>query len=75
MAFVFVCSVFSENDVITDFKVVVSSMSIFTGVIFFSLRLILLTYEFLIHPMFYWQNHITAKYQLARNITFWTIGC
>ena len=30
------------------------------------------TYEFPIRPMFYWQNHITAKYQLTRTITFFS---
>ena len=42
--FIVVCSVFSENDIISDFIVVVNSMSIFADVIFINLRLIFLTY-------------------------------
>ena len=72
---IFICSVFSDHDVTTDFIVVVNSMSIFAGVIYIHLRLFLLTYQFPIHLMFYRENHITAKYKLALTITFFPIGC
>ena len=61
---------FSENDVILDFIVVVNYMSIFVDTIFMNLHLILLTYYFPIHLMFYWENHITSKYQLFLTIFF-----
>ena len=41
---IFVCSVFSEYGVISDFIVILNSALIIEGVIFIDLRLILLTY-------------------------------
>ena len=42
--FIFLCNVFCENDNISDFIVVVDSMSLFLDVIYINLRLLLLTY-------------------------------
>ena len=42
--FIFVCSIISEHDFISDFALVVNSFIIFTYIIFINFRLILLTY-------------------------------
>ena len=43
-SFVFVCSVVSEHDFISDFIVIFNSMFILVGVVSINLRLFLLTY-------------------------------
>ena len=73
--FIFVCSMVSERDSISDFIVIVNSMFILSGGIYIDLRLFSLTYSFPIHPIFYRENHITAKYQLDRTIIFLPVGC
>ena len=42
--FIFLCSVFSENDVFSDFIAIVKYMFIFADIIFINLRLLYLTY-------------------------------
>ena len=60
--FIFLCSVVSEHDFISAFIVIFNSMFILAGVISINFRLVLLTYQLPIKTMFYWENHITAKY-------------
>ena len=55
--------------------VLVSSFTISMDYVLINLFLIFLTYSLLIHHMFYRDNHITAKYQLARTITLQPICC
>ena len=60
---------------ITNFLVVVYYFSIFANVVFICLCLSFMIYSLPIHFMFNQDNHITAKYQLDRTITFFPIAC
>ena len=67
---IFVWSVVIENDFISNFTAVVNLVSIFTDTIFIYFHLLSMTYQPPIHLMFYQENNIPSKYQLACTATF-----
>ena len=62
MDFLFVRWIINKHGVISDFVVVVNSITILADIIFIILSLLLMTYEFPIHLMFYQENDIMEKY-------------
>ena len=70
MAFNIVCIIINEHEFISDFVVVVNSITILADIIFINFILLSLTYQLTTYLTFYWDNNITAKYLLDQTTTF-----
>ena len=67
-SFIFICRFISQQGLISNYIIIGNYGKVFTDNIFLYLRLLVLTYVFLIYYMFDWENNLSAEHQLACNL-------